>query len=262
MFRVSSCEAQHDFLERVTEAIVPNALMEGGSAQVESSFVGVPPATLNRSYEAGCDPTAFMYRVAKRCVDVTLCCLCFPFIAPLFLAIALAIRLSSPGPVFYQEKRVGQFGKKFTIFKFRSMYTSEYLRDVLNHNQCEAAQREQRLDSKHKHDPRITAIGRNIRRLSLDELPQLINVLRGEMSLIGPRPVVDFELERYGDHAHCYTLMVPGMSGLWQVSGRNDLSYERRVSIDAEYFATWSPLLDMRILWRTIPAVVKCRGAY
>lgn len=247
-----------------TEASVPNALMEGGSAwtQVESTFVGVRPATVDRHPEPGCDPSSFMYRVAKRFVDLSICCVSLPLILPIFAAIALAIRLNSPGPVFYLEKRVGQFGKLFTIFKFRSMYTAEYLRDVLAHEQCETTQREQRLDGKHKHDPRITPVGRYIRRFSLDELPQLINVLRGEMSLIGPRPVVEFELKRYGDHAHCYTFMVPGMSGLWQVSGRNDLSYERRVDIDSEYFSRWSPWLDIRILARTIPAVVKCRGAY
>lgn len=248
---------------------MPNALMEGGSVCAESGFVSVQPAALKvqppalfRSLEFGCNPSSFMYRVAKRCMDVTLCCLALPLILLVFLAIALAIRLTSTGPVFYRERRVGQFGKPFTIFKFRSMYTPEYLRDVLQYKECEKDQRRQRLDCKHKHDPRITPVGRYIRKLSLDELPQLINVLRGEMSLIGPRPVVEFELKRYGDHAHCYTLMVPGISGLWQVSGRNDVSYERRVSIDAEYFASWSPWLDMRILVRTIPAVVTCRGAY
>lgn len=249
---------------------MPNALMEGGSVwtQVEGGFVGVQPAGRNRSleisrsHETGCDPSSFMYRVAKRCMDVTFCCMCFPLILPVFLAIALAIRLTSPGPVFYLEKRVGQFGKPFTIFKFRSMYTREYLRDVLHHTECEKAERKQRLDCKHELDPRITRVGRYIRKLSLDELPQVINVLRGDMSLIGPRPVVEYELERYGDHAHCYTLMVPGISGLWQVSGRNDISYERRVSIDSEYFSSWSPWLDIRILARTIPAVVTCKGAY
>ena len=241
-----------------------NAVVEGGSvcAEVESGFVGVQPATPDRTREAGCDPSSFMYRIAKRCADVTFCCVFSPVLLPVFVAVALAIRLTSRGPVFYLEKRVGQFGKPFTILKFRSMYTREYLRDVLRHKECEEALMKQRLDCKHVSDPRITRVGRFIRKFSLDELPQFINVLRGDMSLIGPRPVVEFELERYGDHVHCYTHMVPGISGLWQVSGRNDVSYERRVRIDAEYFASWSPWLDIRILARTIPAVARCKGAY
>ena len=226
---------------------------------------GLGPAQsrgLKRIYIPRFNPASFRYRVAKRWIDVTLCCLFFPVLVPIFFVIALAIRLTSPGPIFYVEKRVGQFGKRFTIFKFRSMYTKEYLRDVLRHKECEATLLKMRVDCKHVHDPRITPVGRILRKLSLDELPQLINVLRGDMSLVGPRPIVDCELERYGNYVHCYTLMVPGMSGLWQVSGRNDMSYERRVSIDAHYCVSWSPWLDMQILARTIPAVAKCTGAY
>jgi exopolysaccharide production protein ExoY len=262
-----------DLKAALTEAHVLNALVESSSVctEVEDSSIhpeakGDPgttqPCDLKRTYKPRFNPASFTYRVAKRWIDLTLCCVFIPVIAPIFLIIALAIRLTSPGPVFYVEKRVGQFGKRFTIFKFRSMYTKEYLRDVLQHKECEATLFKMRVDCKHVHDPRITPVGRILRKLSLDELPQLINVLRGDMSLVGPRPVVDFELERYGDYVHCYTLMVPGMSGLWQISGRNDVSYERRVSIDAQYCLSWSPWLDMQILARTIPAVARCTGAY
>lgn len=241
-----------------------NALVESSSVgtEAEDGFGTGRPSSLNRVYKPRFNPASFMYRFAKRWVDLTFCCIFIPIIAPLFLVIALAIRLTSPGPVFYTEKRVGQFGRRFTIFKFRSMYTKEYLRDILKHKECETTLHIMRVDRKHVRDPRITPVGRILRKLSLDELPQLINVWRGDMSLVGPRPVVELELERYGGYVHCYTLMVPGMSGLWQVSGRNDVSYERRVSIDAYYCVSWSPWLDMQILARTIPAVAKCTGAY
>jgi lipopolysaccharide/colanic/teichoic acid biosynthesis glycosyltransferase len=174
----------------------------------------------------------------------------------------LVVRFSSPGPIFYREKRIGQFGKHFTILKFRSMYTKDYLRNVLQYKECEKTQMKRRLDQKHRSDPRITPVGKYLRKLSLDELPQLINVLCGDMSLIGPRPVVEAELERYGSYAYFYKLMVPGITGLWQVSGRNDVSYVRRVLMDAEYCTNWSPWYDISILLRTIPTVLKAKGAY
>lgn len=249
-------------------------LVEGSSAyaEVDGDFdfevsPVVPINTVrvlssNRNRVVRFNPFSFLYRVAKRWADIGLCFLFLPILLPLFLIMMLAVRLSSPGPIFYKEKRIGQFGRLFTIWKFRSMYTKEYMRDVLNYKECEKTQMTRRQDQKHVHDPRITPVGRYLRKLSLDELPQLINVLRGEMSLIGPRPVVKKELERYGNYAHYYKLMLPGMTGLWQVSGRNDVTYENRVRMDAEYCKSWSPWLDMLILLRTIPVVLKCTGAY
>lgn len=222
----------------------------------------VLPRADDRIHAVGFNPSSFLYRIAKRFADISICCLFLPILLPLFAVIILAIRFSSQGPVFYREKRIGQFGKPFTIVKFRSMHTKKYLHDVLQYKECEKTQMKRRLDQKHQHDPRITPIGRYLRKLSLDELPQLINVLRGDMSLIGPRPVVEAELERYGSYAYFYKLMLPGITGLWQVSGRNDVSYQRRVLMDAEYCTHWSPWYDISILLRTIPIVLKAKGAY
>jgi exopolysaccharide production protein ExoY len=218
--------------------------------------------SLNLVRSARARTSSFKYGVFKRSVDIGCCMLAMPVLLPTLLALAVAVRLSSPGPVFYREQRVGRSGKLFTIFKFRSMYTREHLRDVLRYSECDVIQMRRRLDEKHMHDPRVTPVGRYLRKLSLDELPQLINVLRGEMSLVGPRPVVVAELQRYGADAYFYKLTLPGVTGLWQVSGRNDVSYEQRVRLDVEYCSEWSPWLDTKIFFRTIPAVLKGNGAY
>jgi len=244
---------------------MPNTLVESGSFCAELAEVAASinlQTVADQIHDIEFNPWSFHYRIAKRLTDLAICVILLPIFLPVFSLIALAIRLSSQGPIFYKEKRIGQFGKPFTILKFRSMYTKDYMRNVMRYSESDAAEMKQRLDCKCVHDPRITPIGRYIRKLSLDEIPQLINVLRGDMSLIGPRPVVELELERYGGHVHCYMLMVPGISGLWQVSGRNDVSYDRRVGMDAEYFSNWSFWLDMQIMARTIPAVARCKGAY
>ena len=248
--------------------IHPEAEVASGFDRVDLGFStvvsidSVVPEAHSRTHSTGLDPSSFLYKVGKRFADVCICCLLLPILLPFFVVIMLAVRLSSPGPLFYREKRIGQFGKPFIIFKFRSMYTKEHLRDVLHYKECETTQMKRRLDQKHHHDPRITPVGKYLRKLSLDELPQLINVVRGDMSLIGPRPVVEAELERYGSYAHFYKLMLPGITGLWQVSGRNDVSYVRRVLMDAEYCINWSPWYDVSILLRTIPVVLKTKGAY
>lgn len=185
-----------------------------------------------------------------------------PVALPIFAAVAMAVRLSSSGPVFYREQRVGKSGKLFRIYKFRSMYTKEYQREVLRYTECDVLQMRRRQDHKHMGDPRVTPVGRILRKLSLDELPQLMNVIRGEMSLVGPRPVVAAELQRYGADAYFYKLARPGITGLWQVSGRNDVSYEQRVRLDVTYCSEWSLWLDTLIMLRTVPAVVKTKGAY
>jgi len=212
---------------------------------------------------SGVPPTSRLaYRLWKRSMDVALAGGGLIVTGGLFAVIAVAVRLSSPGPVLYREVRIGRYGKPFTILKFRSMHTREYLRDVLGHKVCAITEMRRRADEKHLRDPRITKIGAFLRRTSLDELPQLFNVLRGDMSLIGPRPVVRAELERYGEDARFYKAVYPGLTGLWQVSGRNDISYAERVRLDAEYSTQWSPALDLRILIRTLPVVFKGTGAY
>ena len=233
--------------------------------------IAPPPAVLMEEvkiltsdgmYLEGVAASSFRYTVIKRFIDIAASCFLFALLSPLFLLIAVLVRISSPGPILYKERRVGRFGKHFIIYKFRSMYTKEYLRGVLSYRENEHDELKRRVSHKHVHDPRITSVGNMLRKLSLDELPQLFNVLRGDMSLVGPRPIVDAEMPNYGNYAIFYKLVFPGLSGLWQVSGRNDVSFKARVKMDVTYCRKWSLLLDFAILARTIPAVLKRKGAY
>ncbi len=179
-------------------------------------------------------------------------------IAPLFLVLALMVRMDSPGPVFYRRRVLGRDGRVFYAFKFRTMYVNgdeilaKYpkLRMELNRNY------------KLKCDPRITRVGNLLRKYSLDELPQLINVLIQDMSLIGPRMITPEEIEKYGDHGEKLLTAQPGLSGMWQVSGRSDTTYEERVELDMDYITNWSVLLDLKILFKTPMVVLKGDGAY
>jgi lipopolysaccharide/colanic/teichoic acid biosynthesis glycosyltransferase len=215
------------------------------------------PAYLASSLERA---FSFRYTVLKRALDIVLSLLLLVALLPLGLAIALLVALSSPGPIFYREERVGRFRVPFRIIKFRSMYASKPQSKVLD---ISTAQRNHHdRFSKRSFDPRITPIGRVLRRMSLDELPQLWNVLLGDMSLVGPRPIVSAERRLYGRYLPYYDLFCPGITGLWQVSGRSDVDYDRRVLFDRDYASRWSCLLDFAILARTIPAVISMRGAY
>lgn len=200
------------------------------------------------------------YAVLKRMMDILLSSALIVLLFPVMLAVAIAVALSSPGPIFFRQERLGRFGVPFRIIKFRSMYTRQHKVQAINeyHRRNEEAY----PLNKETPDPRITPVGRIIRRLSLDELPQLFNVLVGDMSLVGPRPIVAAEVPLYGQHFAYYDLFRPGITGLWQVSGRSDIGYERRVLFDREYATEWSCLLDFKILTRTIPAVLTMRGAY
>ncbi len=207
----------------------------------------------------------------KRAFDIALSLLSLLVLAPLFLIIALAIKLTDPGPVFYRHRRLTLGGRPLDILKFRTMHakfsTGERFggrtdADVFAElGQAELAQ-EFGERQKLRHDPRITRVGAWLRRTSLDELPQLWNVLRGDMSAIGPRPIVEDELEKYGDACDLVLSFKPGLTGLWQVSGRSELSYEDRVRLDLEYVTNWRALLDLKIICRTLPAVLTGRGAY
>lgn len=158
-----------------------------------------------------------------------------------------------PGPVFFRHERLGLFNRRFKLLKFRSMIKDAHKQQV------DLAGFDERY--KLKHDPRITRFGGLMRCLSLDELPQLLNILRGELSLVGPRPVVPAEVEKYGAWSGLLTTVPPGLTGQWQVSGRSDLSYQQRVDLDLYYINNWSLGLDLLILLRTIPAVLSRRGA-
>lgn len=200
-------------------------------------------------------------RVLKRLVDIAASAALLAMLAPFMLFIALQIRRDG-GKALFGHTRVGQNGQEFECLKFRTMVSnsSEVLAELLARD--EEARREWEQDFKLKNDPRITAIGRFLRKTSLDELPQLINVLRGEMSLVGPRPVVEAELERYGDLLPYYLKVRPGISGLWQVSGRSDTDYDRRVWLDRWYVQNWSLWYDLVILFKTVRVVLKTEGAY
>jgi exopolysaccharide biosynthesis polyprenyl glycosylphosphotransferase len=178
--------------------------------------------------------------------------------APFFLAIAAAIRFTSPGPALYRQRRVGKRGRQFDMLKFRSMVldADRVLDSLLERNEGNA------VLFKLRQDPRVTPVGRVLRRYSLDELPQLINVLRGEMSFVGPRPALEHEVDRYGPDMHRRLLVKPGITGLWQVNGRSDLSWDEAVELDVRYVENWSLGLDLAILLRTIRAVLRGPGAY
>lgn len=174
------------------------------------------------------------------------------------LAIAIALKLTTDEPIFYQEWRLGRRGRPFRIFKFRSMCSHTQFhanRDGKGSNLLHWR------TNKDGHDPRITPVGRFLRQWSLDELPQLINVLLGEMSLVGPRPVVEAEIPLYGTMCHYYYAATPGLSGLWQVSGRSNIGFQHRVILDASYVQNWSLWSDCKILIKTVPTVFRRTGA-
>ena len=183
-------------------------------------------------------------------------------ISPFLIAIAIWVYRDSPGPIIFKHMRVGKNGKIFPCYKFRSMCVDakEKLEELLETNL--EARAEWERDFKLKHDPRITKSGAFLRRTSLDELPQIFNVLKGEMSLVGPRPIIKDEMKRYGNHIDDYLMVKPGIAGIWQCSGRNDISYEERVKLDSWYVRNWSVWLDIMILWKTLKAVFMKKGAY
>lgn len=183
-------------------------------------------------------------------------------ISPILIFIAIWIYKDSPGPVIFKHTRIGKNGKKFPCYKFRSMCidAKEKLAELLENDPVAKAEWER--DFKLKNDPRITKSGAFLRRTSLDELPQIFNVLKGDMSLVGPRPVIEEELERYGEYVNDYLMVKPGITGMWQINGRNDTSYAERVCMDSWYVRNWSIWIDNLILWRTLKSVIRCKGAY
>ena len=202
------------------------------------------------------------YGVVKRCLDLAVTIVGGILSLPLLGLIACWIKLDSRGPLLYGQTRIGQNGVRFKAWKFRSMVTDADNQLASCLERSPQLREEWERDHKLKHDPRITAAGRLLRRTSLDELPQLWNVLKGEMSLVGPRPITDEEVDKYGSNFELYKRVKGGITGLWQVSGRNDLSYDERVYWDLFYVRNWSVWLDLCILFRTIAAVLFSKGAY
>lgn len=198
----------------------------------------------------------------KRAFDILAASGAICLLAPLLVLIAALILIMDGGPVIIRHQRVGLGGRKFRCLKFRTMVTNgdEVLRDHLSQNK--AALEEWTAMRKLEDDPRVTQLGRVLRKTSLDELPQIFNILVGEMSFVGPRPIVEEEIQKYGSAFYEYSCARPGLTGVWQVSGRNETVYSERVELDREYVKNWSFGRDMSIIILTVPAVIKARGVY
>jgi exopolysaccharide biosynthesis polyprenyl glycosylphosphotransferase len=196
---------------------------------------------------------------AKAVIDRVVALVGLLVLLPLLLGIAVAVRCSSRGPVLFRQTRVGRHGRTFSIVKFRSMYdgAERRLGELLASNDSAGG-----VLFKMREDPRVTPVGRFLRRLSFDELPQLLNVLTGSMSLVGPRPPLPAEVARHGESARRRQLVKPGITGLWQVSGRSNLSWEDSIQLDLQYVESWSLALDTAVLLKTVPAVLRAEGAY
>ena len=237
-----------------TDLVVAPGLMEVAGPRLHIRPVtGLPLLHVEEPEFAG------MRRVLKGAVDRVLAAIGLLLLLPLLLAMAAAVRLTSPGPALFRQVRIGQSGREFTLLKFRSMYADAEKRrvELLGRNE-----RAEGLLFKIKDDPRVTPVGRWMRKFSLDELPQLINVLTGRMSLVGPRPPLPEEVALYQDDVRRRLLVKPGLTGLWQISGRSDLDWDESVRLDLRYVENWSFTLDLMILWKTMSTVVRGRGAY
>jgi exopolysaccharide biosynthesis polyprenyl glycosylphosphotransferase len=235
------------------ELLVAPAITDvAGPRTVVRNVAGVPLLHVEEPTFAG------PQRVFKEAMDRLSAAVGLLLLSPMFAALALAIRLDTPGPIFFRQRRVGHGGRRFDIVKFRTMVEDAESRrvDLDERNEADG------VLFKLRSDPRITRVGRVLRRWSIDELPQLWNVLRGEMSLVGPRPPLPAEVEQYEHHVSRRLMVKPGMTGLWQVSGRSDLQWDEAVRLDLFYVDHWSPIMDVAIVFRTFAAVVKGSGAY
>ncbi|MAP95535.1 MAG: UDP-phosphate galactose phosphotransferase [Ponticaulis sp.] len=200
--------------------------------------------------------------ISKRAFDVACALGALLFLSPLLLAIAVLIKLDDGGPVLFRQRRIGRDGRHFPFLKFRSMsVNAEAALAELIQRDAEAA-KEWNKYKKLKKDPRITKIGHFIRRSSIDELPQLINILTGDMSVIGPRPIMSDQIDDYGSNFDHYCAVRPGLSGLWQVSGRNEKTFQERASLDAEYVKSWTFFGDVKLVAQTVPVVLLSKGSF
>jgi exopolysaccharide biosynthesis polyprenyl glycosylphosphotransferase len=197
--------------------------------------------------------------LAKRLLDIVVSAVLLILLLPVFLGVALAIRIEDPGPILFKQTRVGRWGGLFTMWKFRSMYTDadERKKELMARNEMDGG-----VLFKMKDDPRITKVGRIIRKTSIDELPQLWNVLKGEMSLVGPRPPVPLEVDQYSLADRRRLEVIPGITCIWQVSGRSDIPFDQQVELDVQYIESQSFWNDIRILVKTVPALLLGTGAY
>lgn len=237
--------------ETSTELVVAPALMEVAGPRIAiRPAAGLPLLHVEHPELAG------MRQLIKNLFDRTLAAVLLVLLAPVLLVLGLVVRATSPGPALFRQTRIGRDGREFTIYKLRTM------RQDAEERKVELVSDDNGVLFKIRRDPRVTPIGAWLRRYSLDELPQLVNVLLGDMSLVGPRPPLPEEVACYGDDVRRRLLVKPGLTGLWQVSGRSDLSWEESVRLDLRYVENWSLMLDLQILWKTWSAVVRGAGAY
>jgi exopolysaccharide biosynthesis polyprenyl glycosylphosphotransferase len=253
-----SKDVQIDVVPRFFDIVGP-----GASFHTIEGFpvIGLPPARL---------PWSSL--LLKRTLDLASSAAGLVLLSPLFLFVAIRIKLDSPGPVFYRHERVGLGGRRIDVFKFRSMRTEFSRGSRYGGEQAEQAfaelmadpERRQEFDTNYKlqDDPRVTRFGAFLRRTSIDELPQLINVVLGDLSLVGPRPITKAEIERYGVAGEELLNVKPGITGYWQINGRSDLDYADRVRLDLAYVGDWSLGLDLTILGKTVRSLAAGRGAY
>ena len=203
------------------------------------------------------------HKFLKRLFDIIFSLLLIPFFLPIMIIIGILIKLDSRGPIFFIQERIGIFGKKFRVFKFRTMYLdADFRLDAYLKDNPSAREEWDKYKKLRGFDPRVTRVGKIIRQLSLDELPQIFNVLLGDMSFVGPRPYLEGELKRYEDYAKIILMIPPGITGLWQTSGRNELSFEERLRLDTWYVLNWTLWLDIVILLKTIKVILTREGAY
>jgi exopolysaccharide biosynthesis polyprenyl glycosylphosphotransferase len=256
------------FFKNIIETTRYHAMMQSYSSTKFSGYKVIKAIRLQKSLLTNGPQWDVLYDIAnvakgyfvKRLMDFCLAALFIVLFSPLYLLIAIIIKLDSPGAVFYKETRMGFHGKKFKIWKFRTMQSdAEKLQESLEHlNEIKDG-----VSFKIKNDPRITRFGKLLRRSSLDELPQMINVIRGEMSLVGPRPFNMRDVSKFADHYFFRYEVLPGITGLWQVSGRsNVVNFDRVIDLDIHYIKNWSIWLDIKILLKSVKVVLSAEGAY
>jgi Undecaprenyl-phosphate galactose phosphotransferase WbaP len=274
-------EDKHAFWGIVVEPDVTERIQLGMTNAVEqflgnvphifvvSRLTGLPDAWNRHQMDEGLDGIPVeqhlmlpIPQLVKRGMDLAIATVVAIMLAPLFLVLGIATKLTSPGPIFYGHKRVGRGNTRFKAWKFRTMIANadSVLEDYLARHP--ELHEEWSRDHKLKNDPRVTALGKWMRKWSIDELPQVWNVIVGEMSVVGPRPIVDAEIAKYGPHFEAFNSVLPGITGLWQVCGRNDTTYDERVQLDVYYVHHWSPWLDLYLLGRTFKTVFFTKGAY